>query len=68
MCGVLHAERIDHGVRAIDDAALVKRLADEQVTLTICPLSNRRLQVVQDVAELPIANPRNDVMRRAPWH
>ena len=53
---MLHAERIDHGVRAIDDAALVKRLADEQVALTMCPLSNRKLQVVQDVAELPIAD------------
>ncbi|MBW3094122.1 adenosine deaminase [Bifidobacterium sp. 64T4] len=51
----LHAERIDHGVRAVDDAALVKRLADEHVALTMCPLSNRRLQVVRDVAELPIA-------------
>ncbi len=51
----MHAEHIDHGVRAIDDTALVKRLADEQVALTMCPLSNRRLQVVQDVAEPPIA-------------
>lgn len=54
-CGAVHAERIDHGMRAIDDAALVRRLADEQVALTMCPLSNRRLQMVQDVAELPIA-------------
>ena len=45
-----------HGMRAIDDAALVRRLADEQMALTMCPLSNRRLQVVQDVAEPPIAD------------
>jgi adenine deaminase len=42
---LLHAERIDHGVRAIEDAALMSRLAAERVPLTVCPLSNIRLCV-----------------------
>lgn len=42
---LLKAERIDHGVRAADDPALMQRLAREQVALTVCPLSNVRLCV-----------------------
>ncbi|MDX5364503.1 MAG: adenosine deaminase [Pseudazoarcus pumilus] len=42
---VLQAERIDHGVRCEADAALVTRLAREQVPLTVCPLSNIKLCV-----------------------
>lgn len=41
----LGAERIDHGVRATDDPALVDRLIAEQIPLTMCPLSNVKLQV-----------------------
>lgn len=41
----LGAERIDHGVRAIEDAALMARLAREAVPLTVCPLSNVKLRV-----------------------
>src|SRR5690606_26368211 len=37
---VLQVERIDHGVRCLEDPALVRRLADAQVPLTVCPLSN----------------------------
>jgi adenosine deaminase len=37
---VLGVERIDHGVRCVDDPALVRRLARERVPLTVCPLSN----------------------------
>lgn len=48
---VLGVERIDHGVRAGDDPALVKRLAREQVPLTMCPLSNQKLKVVPDLRE-----------------
>lgn len=50
----LHAERIDHGIHAADDPAVVERLAREQIALTCCPLSNRRLQVVQNVRDLPL--------------
>ncbi len=46
----LGAERIDHGVRAIEDAALVERLVRERVPLTVCPLSNVRLCVFEDLA------------------
>jgi adenosine deaminase len=42
---VLHVERIDHGVRCLDDPALVQRLAREQMALTVCPLSNIKLRV-----------------------
>jgi adenosine deaminase len=42
---VLKVERIDHGVRCVEDAALVARLARERVPLTVCPLSNVKLCV-----------------------
>lgn len=48
---LLHAERIDHGVQAVHDAALMQRLKDERVPLTVCPLSNQKLQVFPDLAD-----------------
>ena len=42
---ILKAERIDHGVRCLEDPAVVARLAAEQIPLTVCPLSNVRLRV-----------------------
>lgn len=42
---LLKVERIDHGVRAIEDAGLMQRLADDNVPLTVCPLSNVKLRV-----------------------
>ncbi|ALF87698.1 MULTISPECIES: adenosine deaminase [Ralstonia solanacearum species complex] len=48
---ILRVERIDHGVRAIDDAALVKRLAASRVALTVCPLSNEKLKVYPDLRD-----------------
>ena len=42
---LLKVERIDHGIRCLDDPALVKRLVDDQVPLTVCPLSNLKLRV-----------------------
>ena len=44
---LLGVERIDHGVRAAEDPALMARLAREQVALTVCPLSNVKLCVFQ---------------------
>ncbi len=51
---VLGAERIDHGIHALDDEALVRRLARDRVPLTVCPLSNVRLRVVGELRELPL--------------
>jgi len=51
---LLHIDRLDHGNRALEDAALTARLAAEQMTLTVCPLSNLKLCVVRDLAEHPI--------------
>jgi len=48
---VLQVERIDHGVRCVEDPALVRRLAREGVALTVCPLSNLKLCVVGSLAE-----------------
>nr|WP_294866640.1 adenosine deaminase [uncultured Pseudogulbenkiania sp.] len=42
--------RIDHGVRSLEDPALVKRLAEAGMPLTVCPLSNVRLKVVDELA------------------
>ena len=50
----LGAERIDHGVRCVEDPGLVRRLRDEQVPLTVCPLSNVRLRVFPSVEEHPV--------------
>ncbi|QTD46142.1 adenosine deaminase [Ottowia testudinis] len=47
---LLGAERIDHGVQAVHDAALMARLAAERVPLTVCPLSNQKLRVFPDLA------------------
>lgn len=42
---LLKVKRIDHGVRCLEDPDLVRRLVDEQIPLTVCPLSNVRLRV-----------------------
>lgn len=47
---VLKVERVDHGVRALEDAALVARLAAARVPLTVCPLSNVKLCVFPELA------------------
>lgn len=51
---VLRATRIDHGNSALDDPELVAELAARQVPLTVCPLSNLRLCVVDDLASHPL--------------
>jgi adenosine deaminase len=48
---VLHVERIDHGIRCDEDATLLERLAQTRIPLTVCPLSNLKLQVVRRLAE-----------------
>ena len=51
---LLEVERIDHGNRALEDAALVARIAGEGLTLTVCPLSNLKLCVIKDIAASPV--------------
>ena len=48
---LLKVDRIDHGVRADEDAALVERLVRDQIPLTVCPLSNLKLCVVKDLRQ-----------------
>jgi len=52
---VLKVERIDHGVRSEEDPALMERLAREKMPLTVCPLSNLKLCVVDDMAKHNLA-------------
>jgi len=51
---VLCVERIDHGVQCIQDAVLRKRLVKDQIPLTVCPLSNVKLRVFDQMAQHPI--------------
>ncbi|HEX7420861.1 MAG TPA: adenosine deaminase [Thermoanaerobaculia bacterium] len=51
---LLGAKRIDHGVRCVEDPALVDELAKKQIPLTICPLSNMKLCVFDDLKDHPL--------------
>jgi adenosine deaminase len=51
---VLGVQRVDHGVRCVEDEALVRRLAADGTPLTMCPISNLRLKVVADLADHPL--------------
>jgi adenosine deaminase len=51
---LLGAERIDHGIRAMEDPELIRRLRDDQIPLTVCPLSNVALRAVASLAEHPL--------------
>jgi adenosine deaminase len=51
---ILGVDRIDHGNRALEDPALVKRLAHDGTTLTVCPLSNLKLCVVPKLRDHPL--------------
>jgi adenosine deaminase len=51
---ILEVDRLDHGNRSLEDPVLVRRLAEEQMTLTVCPLSNLKLCVVPDMADHPV--------------
>lgn len=48
---LLHVERIDHGVRCLEDADLTARLARDRIALTVCPLSNVKLRVFGDMGQ-----------------
>ncbi|MGA5649394.1 adenosine deaminase [Streptomyces seoulensis] len=51
---LLGVERIDHGLRSVEDPALVERLARDRVPLTLCPLSNVRLRTIDTLADHPL--------------
>ncbi len=50
----LKIDRIDHGNRALEDAALIQTLVDRQIPLTVCPLSNLKLGVIDDLEQHPL--------------
>jgi adenosine deaminase len=52
---LLKVVRIDHGNRCLDDEALVQRLLEINIPLTLCPLSNVELKVIQKMEEHPVA-------------
>jgi len=51
---LLKVNRVDHGNRSLEDEALVKRLVNDDMALTVCPLSNLKLQVVKDLKDHPL--------------
>jgi len=51
---ILKIDRIDHGNRSLEDPVLVQRIIADDLTLTVCPLSNHKLCVVSDLAQHPI--------------
>ncbi|MER7179930.1 adenosine deaminase [Streptomyces hyaluromycini] len=51
---LLGVERVDHGLRCLEDPELVARLVRERIPLTLCPLSNVRLRAVDVLAEHPL--------------
>ena len=50
----LQVNRIDHGIQSLEDESLCKHLAESQMALTLCPLSNLELQVVKDLQDYPL--------------
>ncbi len=51
---LLKVERVDHGVQSSKDPALMRRLAQDRIPLTVCPLSNLKLCVVMDLKQHPM--------------
>lgn len=51
---LLEAERIDHGVSSVDDPDLMVELRDREIPLTVCPLSNLKLKVVENLKDVPV--------------
>ena len=51
---VLKVSRIDHGNRSLDDEQLINHIAQKQIPLTLCPLSNLELKVVENLKDHPL--------------
>ncbi len=47
-------QRIDHGIRLVDDQSLMKRVAEQKILVTMCPISNVKLRCVKEIKDLPI--------------
>ena len=56
---VVGVERIDHGICLLDDPALTRRVADAGIAVTACPTSNRRIGLIDSVAEHPLPRMRD---------
>ena len=65
---LLQSERIDHGVRSLEDPALVARLAAARTPLTVCPLSNVKLCVFDDLTQHNCLIVRQDDVAYGQWH
>ena len=50
----LHVQRVDHGIKLVDDLSLMAEFVKQRILITMCPLSNVRLRCVNDVKDLPI--------------
>ncbi|MEM7780956.1 MAG: adenosine deaminase [Pseudomonadota bacterium] len=50
----LQIDRIDHGNRALEDEKLISRIVDDGLTLTVCPLSNLKLCVIDEIGDSPV--------------
>ncbi len=51
---ILNVERIDHGNRSLEDDKLIERLVESKMALTVCPLSNLKLRVVEELSQHPL--------------
>lgn len=51
---ILNVHRIDHGNRSLEDLNLINRIAEQKIALTVCPLSNLKLKVVNDLKNHPL--------------
>ncbi|MDJ0324301.1 adenosine deaminase [Cryobacterium sp. PH31-AA6] len=51
---LLGVERVDHGIRSLEDEVLLDRLVRDRIPLTVCPFSNVRLRVIDTLADHPI--------------
>jgi adenosine deaminase len=60
---ILGAERIDHGVRCLEDRSLVHRLGADRIPLTVCPFSNVKLRVVDTLEQHPLAKMLDEGLR-----
>ncbi len=59
---LLQVSRIDHGNRSLEDHTLIEKLVEQRMPLTVCPLSNLKLRVVNDMTQHPLTEMLNKKM------